>query len=139
MFLKQPYPFFARTNMLTRLICIPGQAITSMMEADCALAKRMMAGISIHLHRLVSGLESCSMRHATQQVVCMLQHEAPAGNSLEYDVQLPVPKHAVASQLNLSPETFSLVLRLLTESGLIKVSGRMIRVMNAEELQKLAV
>ncbi len=139
MFLRQPYPFYARTNMFTRLICIPDMAITHMMETDCTLVKKMMAGISIHLHKLVSNLESCSMRFGTQRVVCMLQHAAPTGNSMEYDVQLPVPKHAVASQLNLTPETFSRVLRLLAESGLIKVSGRMIRVINAEDLQKLAV
>jgi CRP-like cAMP-binding protein len=43
----------------------------------------------------------------------------------------------VASQLNLTPETFSRVLHVLSESGLIEVSGRVIKVLNAEGLRKL--
>ena len=137
MFLGQPYPIFSQAGVDSRVLDIPEEAITSLLDKDCRLAKRMLAGISIRLHELISNLEACSMRSSAQRVACMLQHAAPSVDTQEYDVQLPAAKHIVASQLNLTPETFSRVLHVLTESGLIEVSGRVIKVLNAEGLRKL--
>lgn len=137
MFLGQPYPIFSQAGVDSRVLDIPEEAITNLLDKDCRLAKRMLAGISIRLHELISNLEACSMRSSAQRVACMLQHAAPSAGTQEYDVQLPAAKHIVASQLNLTPETFSRVLHVLTESGLIEVSGRVIKVLNAEGLRKL--
>lgn len=137
MFLGHPYPVFSQASVDSRLLDIPEQAINNLLDRDTQLAKKMLAGISIRLHELVSNLEACSMRSSAQRVACMLQHAAPTKGAQEYDVQLPAAKHVVASQLNLTPETFSRVLHVLTESGLIEVSGRVIKVLNAEGLRKL--
>lgn len=137
MFLAQPYPIFSQAGVDSRILDIPEQAINNLLDKDSRLAKRMLAGISIRLHELVSNLEACSMRSSAQRVACMLQHAAPSVGLQEYEVQLPAAKHIVASQLNLTPETFSRVLHVLTESGLIEVSGRVIKVRNAEGLRKL--
>lgn len=137
MFLGQPYPIFSQAGLDSRLLDIPEDTFFHLLNKDCNLARRMMAGISIRLHELISNLEACSMRSSAQRVACMLQHAAPVAGAQEYDVQLPAAKHIVASQLNLTPETFSRVLHVLTESGLIEVSGRVIKVLSAEGLRKL--
>lgn len=137
MFLNHPYPIFSQASADSRLLDIPEEAITNLLDKDCRLAKRMLAGISIRLHELISNLEACSMRSSAQRVACMLQHAAPSAGTQEYDVHLPAAKHIVASQLNLTPETFSRVLHVLSESGLIEVTGRVIKVLNAEGLRKL--
>lgn len=137
MFLGQPYPVFSQAGADSRLLDIPERAINVLLDKDSQLAKRMLAGISIRLHELVSNLEACSMRSSAQRVACMLQHAAPARDAQAYDVQLPAAKHIVASQLNLTPETFSRVLHVLSESGLIEVSGRVIKVLDADGLRKL--
>lgn len=137
MFLGQPYPVFSQAGADSRLLDIPERAISQLLDKDNQLAKRMLAGISIRMHELVSNLEACSMRSSAQRVACMLQHAAPARDVQAYDVQLPAAKHIVASQLNLTPETFSRVLHVLSESGLIEVSGRVIKVLDADGLRKL--
>lgn len=137
MFLRQPYPIFSQATVDSLLLDIPEDAIDTLLDKDCHLAKRMLAGISIRLHELISTLEACSMRSSAQRVACMLFHAAPAKGAQEYDVQLPAAKHVIASQLNLTPETFSRVLHVLTEAGMIEVSGRVIKVLNADALRKL--
>lgn len=137
MFLGRPYPIFSHASADSRVLDISEQAINRLLDKDNQLAKKMLAGISIRLHQLVSNLEACSMRSSAQRVACMLQHSAPASGMQEYEVRLQAAKHVVASQLNLTPETFSRVLHGLSESGLIEVSGRIIKVLNADGLRKV--
>lgn len=137
MFLGHPYPVFAQAGADSRLLDIPEKVINALLDKDTGLAKKMLAGISIRLHELISNLEACSMRSSAQKVACMLQHAAPEAGQNQYDVQLPAAKHIVASQLNLTPETFSRVLHVLSESGLIEVSGRVVKVLNATGLRRL--
>ena len=137
MFLGQPYPIISQATADSRVLDIPEQAINNLIDSDCRVAKSMLAGISMRLHELVRTLEACSFKSSTQRVACMLQHSAPANDMQQYAVKLPAAKHIVASQLNLTPETFSRVLHGLTESGLIEVSGRVIKVLSADGLRKL--
>ena len=139
MFLQRPYPVLAQAVTESRMLDIPEQAIQSLLEKDCHFARKMLAGISIRLHELVSNLEACSMRSSAQRVACMLQHYAPQQGMQRYDVELPAAKHTLASQLNLTPETFSRVLHVLTDAGLIEVSGRKITVLDANGLKNLEV
>lgn len=139
MFLQRPYPVLALASAESRLLAIPEQAISELLEKDCGFARKMLAGISVRLHELVSNLEACSMRSSAQRVACMLQHYAPQQGMQRYDVELPTAKHTLASQLNLTPETFSRVLHVLTEAGLIEVSGRKITVLDASGLKNLEV
>lgn len=139
MFLRRPYPIFAQAIAESRVLDIPEQAIQDLLEKDCHFARKMLAGISIRLHELISNLEACSMRSSAQRVACMLQHYAPEKGAQRYDVELPTAKHTLASQLNLTPETFSRVLHVLSDAGLIEVSGRKITVLDANGLKNLEV
>lgn len=62
MFLGQPYPIFSQAGLDSRLLDIPEDTFFHLLNKDCNLARRMMAGISIRLHELISNLEACSMR-----------------------------------------------------------------------------
>ncbi len=139
MFLERPYPIYAQAVQESHILDIPEQAIHQLLEKDCRFARRMLAGISIRLHELIGNLEACSMRSSARRVACMLQHYAPEKGLKRYDVELPAAKHTMASQLNLTPETFSRVLHVLSDAGLIEVSGRTIRVLDADGLKNLEV
>lgn len=139
MFLERPYPVFAQALQDSVVLAIPGRAMLSLLEKDCKLARKMLAGISIRLHELVANQEACSMKSSTHRVACMLYHLAPDKLVNQFEVELPAAKQTLASQLNLTPETFSRVLHVLSESGLIEVSGRMVKVLDAEGLRRLEV
>ncbi len=139
MFLDKPYPIYAQATQDSLLLDVPGEIMLSLLEKDCRLARKMLAGISMRLHELICNLETCSMRSSTQRVACMLQHHAPDKSLNQYEVELPAAKQTVASQLNLTPETFSRVLHVLSDAGLIEVSGRIIKVLDAEGLRRIEI
>jgi len=139
MFLDKPYPIYGQATQDSLLLDVPGQTMLTLLEKDCGLARKMLAGISMRLHELIGNLESCSMRSSTQRVACMLQHRAPDQSLNQYEVELPAAKQTVASQLNLTPETFSRVLHVLSDAGLIEVSGRTIKVLDAEGLRRMEI
>jgi CRP-like cAMP-binding protein len=136
LFLEKPYPVCAQAIQDSLVLDVPGETILSLLDQDSRLARKMLAGISMRLHELVTNLETCSMRSGTQRVACMLQHHAPDRATKQYKVALPAAKQVIASQLNLTPETFSRVLHVLSDAGLIKVSRRVIEVLDAEGLRR---
>lgn len=75
------------------------------------------------------------LRGSVQRVVCFLIQCAPETGTTGFTVQLPASKQAIASRLNLAPETFSRVLNELTERGLIQVRGRAITVPDRQALR----
>lgn len=135
MFLRRPYPLYAQAVAESLLLDIPEPVIQQMLEKDARLACKMLAGVSIRVHEMVSNLEACSMRTSAQKVACMLQRHAPENNAQIYDVELPAAKHTLASQLNLTPETFSRVLHAMAEAGLIAINGRIIKILDADRLR----
>ncbi|HYP68183.1 MAG TPA: Crp/Fnr family transcriptional regulator [Thiobacillaceae bacterium] len=139
LFLDKPYPVSAQATQDCMLLDVPGHTILNLLEKDSQLARKMLAGISMRLHELIRKLEACSMRSSTQRVACMLQHRAPDKSLNQYEVELPAAKQTVASQLNLTPETFSRALHALSEAGLIEVSGRVIKVLDADGLRRVEI
>jgi CRP-like cAMP-binding protein len=137
MFLEKPYPIFSQALQNSVVFFISANTIFSLLDNDTKLARKMLAGISKRLHELVTTLEACSMKSSTHRIACMLYHMGHKAGINEFVVELPAAKHLLASQLNLTPETFSRVLHVLTEAGLIEVSGRNIKVLDAEGLRTL--
>jgi len=136
MFLDRPYPVFAQALVASEVLQISQAAVFGLLEDDPSFARAMLAGMAIRLHTLVRDVESYSMRTATQRVTGFLIKEAGGspcspGNPV---VRLPASKQVIASRLNLTPETFSRTLHLLSEQKLISVSGREITILDIRGL-----
>jgi CRP-like cAMP-binding protein len=140
-FTDRPFPVTATCLLAADLVVIPRQAIIDLVDSEPLLARRMLAGLSMRLHTMVADVGAMALHSGTERVIGFLlgrlqpgadrhgQGRTSAGNAVEGAVQearvrLPVGKAVLASRLSLSPETFSRVLRLLTEQGLITVEGR---------------
>lgn len=146
-FTDRPFPVTATALLAADLLAIPRQAIIDLVDSEPLLARRMLAGLSMRLHTMVADVGAMALHSGTERVIGFLLGRLPvgadrhgpgrtsAGNAVggavgtEQDVgaarvRLPVGKAVLASRLSLTPETFSRVLRLLTEQGLITVEGR---------------
>jgi CRP-like cAMP-binding protein len=85
----------------------------------------MLAGLSIRLHRLIQTVESISLRSPAQRVIdLLLQELVGTKEGLDVHVSLSANKNVIASNLNITPETFSRILRKLADAGLIAVEGK---------------
>jgi len=136
LFLERPYPVSAQATVDSIVLLIAKRTLLEAMDASPQLSRKMLASLSVRLHELLDDMESCTLRSSAQRVVCFLNQSLPAFEEGPYDIHLPASKQTIASQLNLAPETLSRVLGHLADSGLIKVKGRTITVLNCRQLRE---
>jgi CRP/FNR family transcriptional regulator, dissimilatory nitrate respiration regulator len=136
MFMDKPYPVTAQALVDSMLLHVSKEVVFEEIERDPKFARRMIAGLSVRLHHLISDVEFYSLRSATQRVIGYLlreehDQEQARGHTV---VMLPASKSVIASRLNITPEHFSRILHDLTVAGLIEVSGRSVGILNLEKL-----
>lgn len=147
MFIDQPYPVFAEALSDTLLLHVAKNAVRNLIESDANFALRMLAGMSMQLHSLISDVESYSLRSSTQRVIGYLIQHCPIGkegkdcrtNVDTLEITLSTSKQVIASRLNLTPETLSRILHDLVEAQLITVRGKQIRIPNLHRLQEFGL
>lgn len=137
MFLDKPYVVFAETLADSLLLAIGKQAIFAEIERNPRFARKMLAGLAQRLHRLVHDLEAYTLRSGTQRVIgYLLRDYAEEGRPKgAVEVSLATSKGVLASRLNITREHFSRILHDLSQSGLIEVHGRLIRILDPERLR----
>lgn len=125
MFMGKPYPVYAQTLTDTLALHINKNVVFEGIDNDPAFCRKMLAGLSIRLHRLIHYVESFSLRSSEQRVIgYLLQDLEEIEEGLDVHINLPANKNVIASNLNITPETFSRILHNLSEGGLIEVKGK---------------
>lgn len=137
MFMDHPYPVFAEAVTDAMVLHIPRKMVIDLIERDTSFALSMLAGLSIRLHSLVHDVESYSLRSSTQRVIGYLLQQCPPEGKGEVEVSLPTSKQVIASLLNLTPETLSRIFHDLSDSGLIEVRGKQIKVPDLRLLREV--
>ncbi|CAI08099.1 Crp/Fnr family transcriptional regulator [Aromatoleum aromaticum] len=113
-------------------------ALQTAMAAHPSLTQALMARLSQRMGELVEGMEQCIQRSSTQRVAHYLVQHADC-SAPHAEVRLSCDKQTIASQLNLTPETFSRVLNRLTRDGIIVPRGRRsITLTDLRSLQSIA-
>lgn len=136
MFLDKPNVVFAETLTDSLLLHIGKAVILQELERSPDFARRMLGGLAHRLHRIVGDLEGYSLKSGTQRVIGYLLRDVVGGQtSRTAEVMLPATKSVIASRLSITREHFSRILHELSDSGLIKVSGRNIRFLDLERLR----
>jgi CRP-like cAMP-binding protein len=132
----RPHLLTSETIMPTRLVHLARAAVQDELERTPVFARSVVASLSDRLHRLVLGFEDYMLHSGTERVIGDLLNRLPAGaNGGDATITLAVKKRIIASQLNLTQEHFSRILRELTLRGLIEVNGRRVRVPDIARLR----
>ena len=136
MFMEKPYMVFAQALVDSRLLHISKSVILGELERDPKLGRKMIAGLSIRLHHLITDVESYSLHSGRQRIIGYLLRDNLDSNETSITVTLPTSKGIIASRLNLTQEHFSRILHELSENGLIAVKGRKISIPDVEKLRR---
>ena len=136
MFMEKPYMVFAQALVDSQLLHISKSVILGELERDPKLGRKMIAGLSIRLHHLITDVESYSLHSGRQRIIGYLLRDNLDSNETSITVTLPTSKGIIASRLNLTQEHFSRILHELSESGLIVVKGRKISIPDVEKLRR---
>jgi CRP-like cAMP-binding protein len=133
--LERAHVMTAETLADTRLLLIGKAAVLAELERTPGFTRNFVASLSERMHHLIGALEDCMLRSGTERVIGFLLHQLPAGAADgPLTLTLPAKKGIIASQLNLTHEHFSRILRDLVTQGLIGVEGRNVHVPDVHKL-----
>ena len=135
MFMDKPYMVYAQALSDSLLLHISKTVILGELEKDPRLGRKMIAGLSIKLHHLITDVESYSLHSGRQRIIGYLLRDNMESDEKSLSVTLPTNKGVIASRLNLTQEHFSRILHELSEKGLIVVDGRKIDIPEVEKLR----
>lgn len=137
MFMERPHVVTAQALCDSLLLYIPREIVFQELERDPRFVRRIIAGLSSRLHRLMSDVENDSLHSGTQRVIgyllCGSDENSAAGRGLE--VTLTATKGVIASRLSVTQEHFSRILHDLAARGLIEVHGRSIHIPDVARLR----
>lgn len=131
----------AVTKGETLLWAFPVERLLSCVAAHPTLALGLMAVLATRVRDLTEGTLGLMQKDAEARCATwLLQHaemrrDAGQGGAI---VEMRERKRAIASQLAITPETFSRVLRHLSDKGLIEVRGYTVRILDVEQLDRIA-
>lgn len=136
MFMKIPFPVSSRAVEDTMLIFLPREAIQPLLEEQPDFSQRLLRYMSGRLHQFVQDIAAYTQKGADSRVAGYLLELCEDSPGLNF--RLPDSKRVIASRLSLAPETLSRTLRHLKESGLIRVSGYSVEVLDLSGLKRVA-
>jgi CRP-like cAMP-binding protein len=128
MFMEKPWIVTASALADSLVLHVAREAVFAELERNPRFARRIIGTLAERAEGLVRQLE-------TRAAGAAAQPSARAGG--EASITLPAAKKALASQLNLSPEHFSRVLRELSQRGLIENHGRRVWLRDPARLRQL--
>jgi CRP-like cAMP-binding protein len=126
----RPNPLDAVALSDALVITLPGRPVNTILARDAQFAGRMFTHLAERVHELVAEIETRTLLNARQRIACYLVTLAGGASR----VQLPVTKTLIASQLGVTKETLSRLLREFCDHGLIQVHNRNIVVRDRARL-----
>ena len=136
MFMGKPYPVYAQALTDSLALHINKNVILGGIESDPTFCRKMLAGLSIRLHRMIQNVESLSLRSSEQRVIDYLLHDLEdIKEGQDIHISLPANKNVIASNLNVTPETFSRILHNLSDAALIHVDGKDVCIKDVSKLR----
>ena len=136
MFLERPtYPVGAQAMQAAEVISIDAGDFLRMLRGSIDTCFMLMGDMSQRLRGLIREIDDLSLSSATCRVAGYLLSKAePDGGSFD----LAVPKQTLASRLSVQPETFSRIVRQLSNQGILAVHGSRVEVSDLDRLRQIA-
>ncbi len=119
---------------------LPCDALASRLSAHPGLAQRLIQGLAREVQALAVNTHELMHKDAPARLAQWLHQRCVPlpGGSGQGMVQLADRKRDVASQLAITPETLSRLMRSFSRRGLIEVAGYKLRIIDPEGLARLA-
>ena len=136
MFLNAPrYPVCAAALEPAKVIAIDSRAFSAMLRESVDTCFVLLGALSQRLRGLIGEIDNLTLHTAKSRVARYLLAHVPEGRRA---FELDVRKSVLASRLSVKPETFSRVIKQLSQDKIITVHGGHFTVIDREELIVLA-
>lgn len=136
MFLNAPrYPVCAAALEPAELIGVDANSFAAMLRESVDTCFVVMGALSQRLRGLIGEIDNLTLHSAKSRVSRYLLAHVPENRRA---FELDVPKGVLASRLSVKPETFSRVIKQLTQDGIVSVHGAHVTVTDRAALTTLA-
>ena len=136
--IDRPSPVYAQALYSSTLLFFRAERVREAVVRWPSFGTVFLAQACRRVHELYRDLETCCLQTALQRVAAYLLDRLDGSDGVfarsPCQVVLPAGKAVVASRLNLTPETFSRELRLLSDEGVISVERCTVRVHDRDRL-----
>ncbi|MDO9284651.1 MAG: Crp/Fnr family transcriptional regulator [Aquabacterium sp.] len=138
--LAGPHAMDAQAMGPASVVELPRDALEAHLAEHPGLAQRLIQGLAREVQALTVNTHELMHKDAPARLAQWLYQrcEPLAGESGQAVVKLSDRKRDVASQLAITPETLSRLMRSFTRQGVIEVSGYSVRVLDPAALGRLA-
>ncbi len=132
--LSEACPFDAVASRQCHMLRIDKRSYLRELRLDPSLTENTLQLVSRRLLETLRDTGICAQRSSVQRVSCYLMQFRPEPECADFQVRLQALKRDIAAKLGLTQETFSRVLGLLSQQGVIHVDGSLIHVADARKL-----
>lgn len=132
------YPVTAQILEPAEVLSIPNDDYRALLRDDTDACMALLADLSMRLHNRLEDIDQLTLQQSRPRVARYLLTQASASPQPGEPIQLPAPKHVIASRLSMTPETLSRILHELNARGVLEVRHREIIVHDPEGLRALS-
>ncbi len=129
------YPAYAETLQSSSLLFLPKNEFLDLLEHNSQVAINMIAGLSRFLRQFANQIEDLTFKDVPSRLARYLLNLSKGTKPV---IELPISKSQLASNLGTVSETLSRSLRKMADDDLINVSGKTVKILDAERLEELA-
>jgi CRP/FNR family transcriptional regulator, dissimilatory nitrate respiration regulator len=129
------YPAYAQPLEKSQLLFFPKRDFLTLLHEHSQIAINMIGGLSRFLRQFATQIEELTFKDVPARLARYLLELAGDEND---NVQLPISKTQLASNLGTVSETLSRTFRKLTDDEIIEVKGKTIHIFDRDRLEDLA-
>lgn len=127
------YPAHAAAVKRSQVVFIPKHEMLKLLEGEPHLCFEVLASLAMWTHRLVTKLETLTLKDASARLAEYILSRAGRG-----ELELSIPKNVLAANLAVTSETLSRLLNRFEAEGLIEADGKRIRVLDTNGLIEIS-
>lgn len=128
------YPMNAEAELPSELLVVKKERLLGLIDQSPEVARQLLGFMSQRIASLVNNIDKLTFINASQRLVLHLAHLYQMQGLNDQRVRLSEPKRVLATQLNITPETLSRILRKFKSQGLIQEKGDSIELLDVATL-----
>jgi CRP/FNR family transcriptional regulator len=137
-FATDAFPASAMTLEESRVVLIPGPRMEAVAMQEPRLLLNIIQILSRRLKDSMAMIEALALKDIPERIASFLWHALPRTKDRPEQLELAITQRELAKILGATPEALSRALRKMTDEGILRTSGRIIRILDGKALADLA-
>ena len=133
---KEDYPVSSAALSETTVIGINARKFHDMLWDSTATCLLLLGDMSVRLRKLVNEINTLTLQSGTCRVASYLIHEMPEHSN---DFKLDTAKKNIAASLSIKPETFSRIIKNMSNQGILTISGSNVSIHDVDALKQKSI